>query len=224
MPAVMSSTSPAFASPGALRHCGFCSTKLAAQQRPSNTCASHRVAPSAVASQSLEFYRTQEGFYEPPNVFLPNAIIYSSLRRRVERSALAEAVEFFRELAGGAGIGTAGVLPSKALAPRDVVRSVLGALRDGDAQAALRFASDKSKLSGRRTQALKRWMRSGGFNFLMDVGTFFVAPQGRSYGEDRRSCVMSCVVNTTTGTKHALSFALAMNDQNVWMVDEVMNS
>lgn len=166
----------------------------------------------------------QEGFYEPPNVFLPNAIIYSSLRRRVERSALAGAIEFFRELAGGAGIGTAGVLPSKALAPREVVRSVLGALRDGDTQAALRFASDKSKMSGRRTQALQRWMQSGDFKYLLDVGTFFVAPQGRSYGEDRRSCIMSCVVNTTTGTKHALSFALSMNDQNVWMVDDVMNS
>lgn len=155
-------------------------------------------------------------------MFLPNAIIYSSLRRRVERSALAGAVQCFQELAGGTGIGSAGVLPSKALAARDVVRAVLAALRDGDAQAALRFASDKSKLSGRDTKALTRWMRSGKFNFLLDVRNYFVAPQGRSYGEDRRSCIMSCVVNTTIGTKHALSFAVSMDDKNVWMVDEVM--
>lgn len=217
----MTSFVSAFASPVALRQCGLCSTKLVTQPQPSK-CAIRRIAPSAVASQSLEFYRAQEGFYETPNVFLPNSIIYSSLRRRVERSALAEAVAYFQKLAGGTGVGSAGVLPSKALAPRDVVRAVLGALRDGDAQAALRFASEKSKLSGRETQALTRWMRSGNFVFLLDVHTFFVAPQGRSYGEDRRSCVMCCVVNTTIGTKHAISFAVSMNDSDIWEVDEIL--
>lgn len=217
----MALSSPAFASATALRHHGLSGTRLAPRQRAAAACGARRVAPCAVASQSLEFYRAQEGFYEPARVFLPNAIIYSSLRRRAERSALAAAVDFFRDLAGGAGLGAAGVLPSKTLAPRDVVRAVLGGLRDGDGQAALRFASEKSRLAGRETQALKRWMQGGEFAFLLNVNTFFVAPQGRSYGEDRRSCVLCCVVNTKKGTKHAVSFAVAMDDENVWMVDAV---
>lgn len=217
-------TSLAFAAPAALGHPALAGTLLLSRtlQKVSRAAPPQgRVTWTAVASQSLESYRSQEGFYEPARVYLPNAIIYSSLRRRAERSALVAAVDFFRDLAGGAGIGTAGVLPSKALAPRDVVRAVLGGLRDGDGEAVLRFSSPESGLGGRGARVLRRWLRRGELGFLLDVSSFFVAPQGRSYGEDRRSCVLSCVVNTTSGSKHALSFAVSMDDANVWMVDGV---
>lgn len=178
-------------------------------------------APRAV--YSLDFYRAQEGFQDEQSVFLPNSIIYSSLRRRAEKSAFEASLSFLKDLAANGIISQNAILPSKALSPREVVQAVLKSLRGGDLSAALQFASRKNPVSKLSSKGLHKWLdATEDYRFLLNVCNFFVAPQGRSYGVDRKSCVISCVVNTNERKNFALNFDVSRDeDTDAWMVDGV---
>jgi hypothetical protein len=161
------------------------------------------------------------GCQDPPIIRLPSHVICVSLRRHAERSALAAALYFVRELARGTA-GT-GARPCSALAPRDVVHAVLGGLRDGYCEATLRFVGEESGVQGRGWAVVQRYVRLGALSFLLDVRSFFVAPQGKIHGENRRSCEVSCVVDDGGG-RNAFIFRVCMDGCNVWRVDGVQSN
>lgn len=175
------------------------------------------------AIHSLDFYRAQEGFQDEHSIFLPDSIIYSSLRRRAEKSAIEAALSFLKDLASNGIISQNATLPSKALSPREVVQAVLKSLRGGDLSAALQFASPRNPVRKLSSKGLNKWLAANeDFSFLLQVCNFFVAPQGRSYGADRKSCVISCVINTNQRKNFALNFDISRDEESdTWMVDRV---
>lgn len=144
--------SPAFVTPTPL-----------ARPPPTRLLHSRHRTPVAVAAHSLDHYRSLEGFSSPSQIFLPNAIIYSSLRRRLERSALAAAVDFITQLAGSSDVAA----PAKSLSPREVVRTVLAALQRSDAAEVLTFASEKNRLKNCSPETLLSWLKASEYKFLV---------------------------------------------------------
>jgi hypothetical protein len=144
---------------------------------------------------SLKAYLSLESFQDPLTIRLPSHVICVSLRRHTERSGLAAALHFLRELARGTA--DTGARPFSALAPRDVGCAVLGRLRDGVCGATLWFAVEASGVhrgGGRLCGG-----RCGVGRYVFFAGCAELLLQGNGYGEDRRSSEVSCIVVTDGG-------------------------
>jgi hypothetical protein len=61
----------------------------------------------------------------------------------------------------------------------------------------------------------------GGGRYVFFAGYAELLLQGNGYGEDRRSCEVSCVVVTDGGGRNVLIFCESMHAGNVWRVDGV---
>lgn len=134
---------------------------LTSLPRPSPRPAVSRRPPTALASPSLDSdYLSLEGF-SSPQTFLPNAIIYSSLRRRLERSALAAALEFFAGLAAAA----------RESSPREVVAAVLDAISKGDGKGVVKLASRTNPLRNVEEGFAMDWIASGELSALVRLCT-----------------------------------------------------
>jgi hypothetical protein len=95
-----------------------------------------------------------EGFQDPSIFRVASHVIYVSLLG-TGRALNARCGAGLRARAGSGTAGT-GVRPCSAPAPRDVVRAVLVGLRDGDCEAALRFAGEASEVQGRGWTVVRR--------------------------------------------------------------------
>lgn len=108
----------------------------------------------------------------------------------------------------------------------DIVRVVLSAMRDDPwtgGGKVIEFSSERNRFKRCSPQALLQWLSTSEFKYLLDVSSFFVAPLPL-YSQDRRRCIISCMINTSAETKHGLSFNIALDTHDNWKIDSVFPS